>query len=212
MTRFQLPQGTSLLFALVLALTATVSLAQEKVEDKKAPAIQEIERGFYFEARGGFFGVVNPPAGGSSKSYFATGQAVELDMGFDIGDRVSPSIFLLATANKMGSDYTGYSGGTASGDFGSMIPGVGVKVRLVGLDDSQSVKRTWVYVHAAGGVVFYSPSALLNRLDVLLAAGPGIEYFTKLRHFSIGVEANFNFMVLTQTIGFSILPTVKYSF
>jgi hypothetical protein len=199
-------------FALVLLVTATVGFAQEKVEDKKAPTIQEIERGFYFEARGGFFGVVNPPASGNSKSYFSGGQAVQLDMGFDIGDRVSPSIFLLATANKMGSDYTGLSGGTASGDFAAMIPGVGVKVRLVGLDDSQNVKRTWFYVHAAGGVVFYSPASLLNRLDVLLSAGPGVEYFTKLRHFSIGIEAKFNFMVLTQTIGFSILPTVKYSF
>ncbi len=198
--------------ALVLSLTATWSLAQEKVEDKKAPAIQEIERGFYFEGRGGFWGVINPPASSTSKQYFSTGQALELDMGFDIGERVSPSIFLIASANKMGSDYTGLSGGSASGDFGAMIPGVGVKIRLVGFDDSQSVKRTWFYVRVAGGAIFYSPAALLNKFDVFVSAGPGVEYFTKLRHFSIGVEANFNFMALTTTLGFSVLPTVKYSF
>lgn len=182
------------------------------LEDKKGTAINEIERGFYFEARGGFWGTINPPASGGSKQYFASGQAIELDMGFDIGERVSPSLFFLASASRMGSDYTGLSGGQASGDYGAYIPGVGVKVRIVGLDDSQDVKRTWIYARVAGGVVLYNPSILINKLDVLISAGPGIEYFTKLRHFSIGIEANFNFMALTQSVGFSVLPTVKYSF
>lgn len=188
--------------------------AAGKVEDKKAvTVINEIERGFFFEVRGGFWATINPPAAEGTKSYFSSGQAVELDMGFDIGERVSPSIFLLASANKMGSDYTGYAtNGVASGDYGTFIPGVGLKVRIVGFKDAQDVERTWFYARVSGGVMFYSPAALINKLDVLISAGPGIEYFTKLRHFSIGIEANFNFMALTSSLGFSVLPTVKYSF
>ena len=53
---------------------------------------------------------------------------------------------------------------------------------------------------------------LLPTLDVMISGGAGIEYFTRLRHFVIGVEANFNFMALTQSVGFSVLPTVKYAF
>jgi hypothetical protein len=205
-------------FSLVLC-AASVAFGADKspdakvtTDDKKGVQINEIERGFYFEARGGYWATFNPPTLTGGKSYFSSGQAVELDMGFDIGERFSPSLFLLATGNRMGSDYTGYSNGIASGDYGSFIPGVGLKVRLVGFKDAQEVERTWFYVRVGAGVMFYSPSALINKLDVLVNAGPGIEYFTKLRHFSIGLEANFNFMALTSSFGFSVLPMVKYSF
>lgn len=206
----------SSLMGVVVALASSFAIAQSaarKVEDKKAVSYNEIERGFFFEARGGFWGVINPPALASGFSEFSAGQAIGLDMGFDIGDRVSPSIFLLASANRMSSKYTGLSTtGAASGDFGAMTPGAAVKVRLVGISDSQDVQRTWIYLRAGGGVVFYSPASLLPNIDVLITAGPGIEYFTRLRHFVIGLEANFNFMALTQSVGFSILPTVKYAF
>ncbi|HEY1088055.1 MAG TPA: adventurous gliding motility protein CglE, partial [Archangium sp.] len=97
-------------------------------------------------------------------------------------------------------------------DFSAMMPGAAVKIRLVGFDDSQEVKRTWIYVRAGAGVVLFSPQSLLPNIDVLVTAGPGIEYHTRLRHFTIGLEANFNFLALTQTIGFSVFPTVKYAF
>lgn len=198
---------------LVGSLASSLALAQAKtVEDKKQITYNEIERGFFFEARAGFWSLVNPPSNGGT-TYFSPGLAMQIDIGFDIGDRVSPSLFLMAATNPMKSDYTGLSqNGTASGDFSSLAPGAQVKFRIVGFDDSQDVKRTWIYARAGAAVVFYSPHSLLPTLDVLISAGPGVEYFTRLRHFSIGVEANFNFMALTQSIGFSVLPTVKYAF
>lgn len=207
----------SSLMGVVVALASSFAIAQTaaptKVEDKKAVTYNEIERGFFFEARGGFYGVINPPTLSGGFSEFSAGQAIGLDMGFDIGERISPSIFLLASANRMSSKYTGLSTtGAASGDFGALTPGAAVKVRLVGIADSQDVQRTWFYLRAGAGVVFYSPASLLPNIDVLVTAGPGIEYFTRLRHFVIGLEANFNFMALTQSLGFSILPTVKYAF
>ena len=202
------------LMGVVVVLASSLAFAQaSKVEDKKAVSYNEIERGFFFEARGGFWGIINPPTLAGGFTEFAPGQAIGLDMGFDIGERVSPSIFLLASANRMSSNYLGLSTtGAASGDFQAMTPGAAVKVRLVGLVDSQDVQRTWIYLRAGAGVVFYSPAALLPNIDVLITGGAGIEYFTRLRHFVIGLEANFNFMALTQAVGFSILPTVKYAF
>ncbi len=202
---------------LVLGLASSLSFAQTaappKLEDKKAITYNEIERGFFFEGRGGAFVVLNPPVLSGGVTYPSVGEAIGLDMGFDIGERISPSIFLLATANRMGSDYHGLStNGAASGDFGALTPGAAIKVRLVGFKDSQEVDRTWIYVRGGAGVSFYSPNSLLPGIDVLVTAGAGIEYFTRLRHFVIGIEANFNFMALTQSLGFSVLPTVKYAF
>jgi hypothetical protein len=204
------------LLGVTVALASSLAFAQaaaSRLEDKKALTYNEIERGFFFEGRGGFFGVINPPTLSGGRTYFSAGQAIGLDMGFDIGERVSPSIFLLASSNRMLSDYTGLNtSGAASGDFGAITPGAAVKVRLVGFNDSQDVQRTWIYVRGGAGVMFYSPPSLLPTLDVLVTGGVGIEYFTRLRHFVIGLEGNFNFMALTQSLGFSVLPTVKYAF
>lgn len=188
--------------------------APANVEEKrKTEPLKEIEHGFFFEGRGGFTAVINPIARGTSASYVSPGQALGVDFGIDIGDYVSPSIFFIATSNRMGSDYTGINTtGTASGDFSTLTPGAALKVRLVGFNDSQDVKRTWIYVRAGAGAMFYMPTTLLPQLDVLVTAGPGVEYFTRLRHLSIGLEASFNFMALSQSFGFNTLLTVKYAF
>jgi hypothetical protein len=197
-------------FCLVVPLAAQ---AQSKaLEDKKAVSYNEIERGFFFEASGGFWATLNPPVSGTSKQYLTPGQSISAQMGYDIGERVSPYIFLTGASNRAGSDYTGRSGGLASGDFSEMIPGIGAKVRLVGFDDVQGVARTWIYARAAAGLVFYSPAQLLPTNDVLISVGPGVEYFTRLRHFSVCFEANFNILALTGSFGFSVMPSVRYAF
>lgn len=201
-------------FVLVVGcLASSLALAQARqLEDKKAVTFNEIESGFFFEARGGFWSIFNPPSNGSTRP-FSPGLAMRIDVGYDIGERISPSLFLLAATNPTKADYTGLSAnGTASGDYSTLAPGAQVKFRIVGFDDSQDVKRTWIYARGGAGVVFYSPYALLPTIDVLISAGAGVEYFTRLRHLGIGIEANFNFMALTQALGVSVLPTVKYAF
>jgi len=211
-------------FALVVTLTSSVAFAQSSpapaaatkatAEDKqRAVTFNEIERGFFLGANAGFWATIVPPADASSSKPFLGGQAVQLEIGYDIGERVSAALFFLgAVTNRAGSDYKGLSNGSLSGDFGMIVPGATVKARLVGFADSQEVKRSWLYARASVGYVFYSPTALIPRSDVLISVGPGFEYFTRLRHFSIGVEANFNFLALTSSVGFSILPTVRYAF
>lgn len=214
----------------VLSLVlAHAAFAQNKsLEDRKASSYQEIERGLFFGVSGGFWGTINPPAGPMSAQYFSPGQAALIEIGFDIGERVSPALFFLATANSMGSDYTGTvrtcgpngpmacaEGATPqavrSGDYGAIAPGVGARIRIAGFKDSQNVNRTWFYARVGGAFMLYQPNTLIAQPDVLLFAGPGLEYFTRLRHFSIGLDANFNFMALTQSVGFSVLPFVRYA-
>ncbi len=202
----------AVLAAAALALFApSLALAQGRAEDRKAITYNEIERGAFLQVNGGFQAFLQAPGIGNRP--FSPGQVVQVEVGYDIGDRVSPAVFFMATSNRASADYNGYSPTrTASGDFSSIAPGVGLKARLVGFKDSQDVQRTWVYVRAQAAFMLYQPGNLIDRPDLLISAGPGVEYFTRLRHFSIGVEATFNFMALTQSFGFSVLPTVRYAF
>jgi hypothetical protein len=200
--------------ALVVSLSSVSSAeGPSRVEEKKGSSYNEIERGFFFEARGGFYALVNPPALAGRPTYFSPGQALGVDMGFDIGERVAPSLFFFAASNRMGSDYQGLDPtGASTGDFSSMTPGAALKVRLVGFNDAQSIARTWLYLRGGAGATFYSPNSLLPGIDVLVTGGLGVEYYTRLRHLSIGLEGNFVFMALTRTVGFSTFLTVKYAF
>lgn len=100
----------------------------------------------------------------------------------------------------------------ASGDFSTLIPGITLRINLVGFNDSQEVKRTWIYVRAGGGFALFAPTVMFPAGNVFLNAGVGVQYFTKLRHFSIGLEATGNFFALTTTIGFAITPSLRYAF
>jgi hypothetical protein len=203
------------LLAGTLMVVAAVAVGQPaKVEERKSAPLNEIERGFFLGVQAGFWGTINPPTNVmGSRSVFSPGQAIQLEMGYDIGERVSPSLMVVLSGNRMSSDYFGYNAQkTTSGDYAMIAPGVTVKVRIVGFDDAQDVKRTWIYARLSAAPAFYTPPGLALPLDVFLAGGLGVEYFTRLRHFSIGLEANFNAMVLTQSFGFSVLPSVRYAF
>jgi hypothetical protein len=165
-------------------------------------------------------------------------EAVRIDIGADIGSRgddartsvplVVVTAMVQAAHAKAGTDYFGTSsapngvngacistdptGRAASGDFAMLAAGLAAKVNIIGFADSQDVKRLWIYGRVAGGANFYFPNTLISQLDVMLQAGAGVEYYTRLRHFSIGLEANFQMMFVTTTFGVTLTPTLRYSF
>ncbi len=221
------PRLARTLSLLTLCLS-TIALAQAKARDRAEVQINEVEHGFYFGAAGGFYAIINPPAGPGSAQYMVPGQSVMAEMGMDFGERISVALFALGASVRAGSDYTGKSQvdgagnscgsgatgchPTASGDLSTFAPGLLVRANLLGFNDSQDVTRTWIYIRAGAGYVFYQPHALVPGNDIMIFGGPGLEYFTKLRHFSIGLEADFVFMALTQSLGFQVVPTLRYAF
>ncbi|MGQ0507403.1 MAG: adventurous gliding motility protein CglE [Myxococcaceae bacterium] len=210
----------------VLALAVVVSslaLAQKSgapVVDKEAPSFNEIERGFHMGLAAGYFAMINPPASSGPRN-FSNGQLVRVDLGFDIGERVGIDIFAMATANRNGSDYLGNSAppgcATAgicravSGDFNGFIPGIAAKVNIFGFNDANDVQRLWIYGRVGAGYAIFSPAGLVNS-DIFLLAGMGVEYFTQLRHFTIGIELTPSFMINGGTIGFAATPNLRYAF
>ena len=205
--------------AVALLSVAGIAAAQETpapaatpTRDKAAVTFEEVERGIYVGASAGPLFLLNPPASSGSRP-FSAGQVGSVEAGVDIGDRLSVGAFLMGSANRMGADYFGYSQGSASGDLGMLVPGGAVRVNLFGLADSQGTTRTYLYVRGGAGYVFYSPVELMgDNHDLLAFGGLGVEYYTRLRHFSIGLEAMGTFLVPSGTIGFGVTPSLRYAF
>ena len=48
--------------------------------------------------------------------------------------------------------------------------------------------------------------------DVLAQGGVGLEYFTRLRHFSLGVMVDGLYFTDAKASGLSVVPTLRYTF
>jgi hypothetical protein len=181
------------------------------VRDKPAETFEEIERGLYFSVFAGPSFVVNPPASEGPRP-FSPGQMGQVEVGLDIGERLSVGAFFMGASNRAGSDYVGNSGGAASGDFSTLAVGAAARFHLLGFADPQEVQRTWLYVRGGAGYASFSPKLLLPDSDILVFAGPGVEYYTRLRHFSVGIELTGSFLVSSGSFGFAVSPNLRYAF
>ena len=202
---------TSARLLAALACLPALALAQSSppaAEAASARGFNEVERGVFLGVQAGGFVLLNAPFSGP----FSPGQSALVEAGYDFGERVSVSGFAMVTANRAGADYLGKSAGLASGDYSAFVPGASVRVNAYGFADAQDVKRTWLYVRAGAGVALFSPRALLPDPDVLLFAGPGVTYHTRLRHFSVGLEVTGTFLVASGSLGFAVTPNVRYAF
>jgi hypothetical protein len=198
-------------FVVCAALAIPALANAQAAGDRPAETFEEIERGPYFSVLGGPFFIVNPPASSGPRP-FSPGQMAQVEVGVDIGERLSLGAFVMAASNRAGSEYVGNSGGAASGDFSMLVPGAVARLHLVGLADAQEVQRTWVYVRGGAGYTLFRPKQLLPDSDILVFAGPGLEYYTRLRHFSVGVEVTGSFFVKSQSFGFAVTPNLRYAF
>jgi hypothetical protein len=196
----------------VLAVPFAAQAQAPAPKEREAAQFNEVERGFHFGLTAGPFFLMNPPTTAGRPSPFSTGQELRLELGMDFGPYVSFAIFGMLTANRAPAQYIGLSEGAASGDFASVTPGGVLRISFLGIRDGQDVKRVWIYLRAGAGYTFFYPRPLLPNNDVLIFAGPGVEYFTRLRHFSIGLEVTGTFLALSGTFGFAVTPTLRYAF
>jgi len=199
---------------LTLLVPLSLAFAQETAsvrEVERAP-LKEIERGIYFQLQGGVWYLLEAPTNkGSGPRSF--GRSLQMEFGYELGERVSLGVMLLGTFNPAGASYYGESvNSEASGGFSSLTPGLSAKVGLVGFRDSQAVRRTWLYLRAAMGASFFFPKVLLPKMDYLANVGLGVEYYTRLRHFSVGLEASGIGLLRAGTFGFAITPSLRYAF
>ncbi|HET8541814.1 MAG TPA: adventurous gliding motility protein CglE [Anaeromyxobacter sp.] len=202
------------LAALALLLPA-VALAQDAApqlqEDPRAAKFKDVERGFFVGFEAGYQGWLDTPAPAKPEDFplagtsggSAGGLVVGALVGVDLGSRLSIAVFAQGGNAKADPNYGAFSLFAAGGD---------VKLAVLGRRDRNDWERLYLYVHARGGFARSYPEGLFGTSDVLLAAGPGVEYFTRLRHFSIALGADFVRATKAGANGFTIYPTVRYTF
>ena len=202
------------LVALALTSLPAWAPAQEAApalqEDPRAARFREVERGFFAGFEIGYLHLFETPVAdpaafpyagtdGGAAQGFVTG----LHLGYDITTRLAISLF----------GWQGNASASASyGAFSVTAAGADLRFALVGLRDSNEVERLYLYLHARGGLVWTYPKGLFGDTDVLAQGGVGVEYYTRLRHFSVGVVVDGLYFTTAKAAGLSVVPTLRYTF
>lgn len=202
----------TLLIAAVLlpALARAQEAAPALQEDPRAAKYRDVERGFFVGMEAGWLGLLDTPVADAAKYPYAGaagggagGLLVGLDVGVELGPWAAISLFAIGGNEKAGSSY---------GAFSVFAGGADLRVSLFSVKDRNGYPRLVVYGHARGGYALSYPQGLFGTNDIFVGGGPGIEYFTRLRHFSIGLAADYVRWLDAGANGYAIYPTVRYTF
>ena len=205
---------------LVAALVPLSALGQEAgpgqaappmPDDPRAPRYREVERGFYVGFEAGWLTFLEThtaePARFPSYARNGGGRSDQLLVGvntaYDVTDRLALGLFALGANGGASSSY---------GSFSVFAAGADVRLSLFGVRDGQGVERLFGYVHGRGGWLVTRPVGLFGNTDLLAGGGLGLEYFTRLRHFSVGISLDGVYVSKAATAGFTLSPTVRYTF
>ncbi|HYS79483.1 MAG TPA: adventurous gliding motility protein CglE [Anaeromyxobacteraceae bacterium] len=207
---------TRMLLALlaVAALLPVAARGQDAAppmpEDPRAPRYREVERGLFTGFEVGYLSLFKTPTADRVKFPFAGadggragGLLVGAILGYDLSSRLAVSLYALGGNARASISYGAFSVLSAGGD---------VRLALYGSSDSYGVERLHFYVHGRGGLLITEPEGLLGKNDVYVAGGPGVEYFTHLRHFSVGLAADVAYLTKAKAAGLTVTPTVRYTF
>lgn len=191
-------------------LAAAQDAAPPLEENPRAAHFKDVERGFFVGFQAGYMGIFNTPTqdrvqypGAGSSGGRAGGMLVGAEIGMDVNSRLSLSVFGQGGNEHASASYGGFS-----------LYGAGMDVRYAyyGKKDRNDWERLFLYVHARGAYALTYPKGLFGTSDVLLQGGPGIEYFTRLRHFSIGFALDYLYVTKAKASGFAAYPTLRYTF
>jgi hypothetical protein len=181
-------------------------------EDPRAARFGDVERGFFIGFEAGYLGMLQTPVADPEK--FPTADAtngggasgglqVGMTIGVDLGKRVSVALFGQGGNEKADPNY---------GAFSLVAAGLDLRFSVIGAKDRNGWDRFFVYVHGRGGYAKTFPTGLFGETDTLVQGGVGCEYFTQLRHFSVGAAADYVYATKAKASGYAIYPTVRYTF
>ena len=181
--------------------------------DAKLIEIDEIERGFYLSVDYGpnYYIFLNQPGFVAlNEDLLKPGTRMGVRAGYDILNNIRADIFVLANFNEGLIDPALSNTGTITGDLAHFAPGVALRFDFITSEDG----RFFAFARAGAGYAFWFPSELAQGApgSVHTDASLGVEYYTKLRHLSAGLEVDFQALVAPFAFGFQIYPTLKYTF
>lgn len=177
-------------------------------EDKKPTKFEEIEKGFYLDAQIGALVLFGPKA--NEKSGVSPGLTIDIGMGYDITDSLSLGLFFMGSNIATPSGFVSKNG--MQGDISAFSIGLLGSYAFYGRPDDNGLNRLFLDGHLGAGVSIMRPKDIYESMDILVRAGIGLEYYTRLRHFSVGVDLDFVFGIKNLGAGILILPNMKYTF
>ncbi len=204
--------------AVLLALATQVASAQEAAptlqEDPRAAKFRDVERGFFVGFDAGWLSLLKTPtadparhpytaADGDPDGGAAGGLVLGLNMGVDLGSLVAVSVFAVGANEKADVDY---------GAFSLYAAGLDLRISPISVKDRNGWERLFVYAHARGGYARTWPTGLFGDVETLVSGGLGFEYFTRLRHFSVGMALDGVYAMKASSFGVALYPTVRYTF
>jgi len=220
--------------AFAVLLCASTAFAQEEEEStplsaapveaqKKAP-YNEVEHGFFVGAFTGIALAIKP--GGSTynrstgtfgSAGFAMGQSGGIELGIEPTPFFSIGVLAMGSAANTPSTFVGSCDPTAAntscphGNYTALTLGADARLNLSLGADVNGIRRAYFFVRAGAGYSILAPKGLLQN-ELLVFGGPGFEYFTHLRHFSVGIEADASYGLTNKGFGIALQPLVRYTF
>ncbi|MDF1566325.1 MAG: adventurous gliding motility protein CglE [Deltaproteobacteria bacterium] len=197
----RLPGLMAVLVAVSLALVPATAAAAAK-KKRGGPITKdwdEVERGLY--VTGNFGGGILLGAPGDAPGALM-GLSFGVAAGFDLGDRLELEGYLSGVQVGAPSSYRGEASGAIApgGDFATLLMGARVRYGYLGISDSQGIERFYLTVSAGGGVLTSAPASQLGGLQPQAFGGLGFRYYTRMRHFSIGLDLEAAYGLGTSTL------------
>jgi hypothetical protein len=179
--------------------------------DTKVAIINEIERGFFLSIDYGPNYYIPLSGAGMvslNEDYLSPGTRMGMRLGFDILNNIAADVFVLANFNQGLINQDAIQDGVLTGDIAHFAPGLGLRFAFVTTD------RVFAYARVGAGYALWFPSQLAGGAvgSIHTDASIGIEYYTHLRHISVGVEVDFQALIAPMAFGFAVYPTFKYTF
>ncbi len=200
-----------------IASNADEARAGEEIKgDTKVVEIDEIERGFYLSVDYGpnyFIPLQQPGFVVLNPDYVRPGTRMGIRAGYDILNNIRADLFVLANFNEGVISQEAIADAQLTGDIAHFAPGVALRFDFITSDD----QRFFAFARVGAGYAVWFPAQLAVAGQefagsVHTDASLGVEYYTKLRHLSAGLEVDFQALIAPFAFGVSVYPTLKYTF
>src|SRR5690606_31177256 len=128
------------------------------------------------------------------ESGLASGALVGVEAGVDILPTLQFGVLLWGQAVGADVEYKGIDDSSidpkgARGDFQSLLGGATLRWSFLQFADGNGIDRSFLYVRGAGGASVSRPVGVMGD-GYWGAVGLGFDYFTRLRHFALGIEVD----------------------
>ncbi len=180
---------------------------EETVGESNIAKIHAVERGLWVSMD---YGPYYQLAMGfpQHESFPNLGSQVGLRLGYDIMNNLEVDAFLRGSFAKFDTVYAQ----VYSGDLATYYGGLSLRFSYLTIPPPLNRFHATVRLGAGGALLMPAEAAGGQAFAPLVDAALGVEYFTRLRHFSVGMELATQMYLMPFSVGFSLYPTFKYTF